>query len=356
MLNLSISFFNGITLRGALVFTTLLFLAAAVYAQGVGAGRGPVGGSGRHMIKGRVYGPNGRPVDGGVKIRLESDSAGSISTSTDPDGAFIFNNLLAGRYAVVIEAGADHDAFRESVTIYGSMGGERDSGPQSANVNISLKARGAAAALAKVPKQARESYSKGMEAASRNENKKAAELFEAAVALHPDFPQALTELGLQYMKLDQMDKARQTYEALLKLKPAEAGAHLNLGIALFNLGNALAAEKKPEEAKERFANSEAHLRESLKLNSSGPSAHYYLGLILIKSRKYAEAQKEIELAIANGGENLALAHKYLGGLYMSAKKNKEAADELEKYLQLDPKARDAEQIRGTIKELRTKQP
>jgi Tfp pilus assembly protein PilF len=63
----------------------------------------------------------------------------------------------------------------------------------------------------------------------------------------------------------------------------------------------------------------------------------------------------MELAIASGGESLALAHKYLGGLYMSAKQNKDAADHLEKYLQLDPKAPDAEQIRNTIKELRSKQ-
>jgi len=59
--------------------------------------------------------------------------------------------------------------------------------------------------------------------------------------------------------------------------------------------------------------------------------------------------------VANGGENLALAHKYLGGLYMSTHKNKEAADELEKYLKLDPKAPEADRIKGTIKELRSKQ-
>jgi regulator of sirC expression with transglutaminase-like and TPR domain len=39
---------------------------------------------------------------------------------------------------------------------------------------------------------------------------------------------------------------------------------------------------------------------------------------------------------------------------MSAHKNKEAADELEKYLKLDPKAPDADRIKGTIKELRDK--
>ena len=35
--------------------------------------------------------------------------------------------------------------------------------------------------------------------------------------------------------------------------------------------------------------------------------------------------------------------------------NQQAADELEKYLKLDPKAADAERIKGTIKDLRSKQ-
>jgi tetratricopeptide (TPR) repeat protein len=345
---------HQICFRFGFVLVTLLFFLATVDGQGVGSSRGLPGGSGRHTIKGRVIGPTGRPYESGLKVRLESDAVGSNSTSTDADGTFIFNNLPAGNYTVVIEAGPDHDSLREPVTIYGTGGG-RDAGPQSINVPINLRARGAAAALAKLPKDARDSYNKGMEAAAKGENKKAAELLDKAVTIHPDFPEALSELGGQYMKLGQMDKAAQTYQNLLKLKPTDARAHLNLGIALYNLSSALATEKKLDEAKAKLADSEVHLRESLKLNSSGPTAHYYLGLILIKGKKYPEAQKEIELSLANGGENLALAHKYLGGLYMSAKKNKEAADELEKYLQLDPKAKDGEQIRATIKELRGKQ-
>jgi tetratricopeptide (TPR) repeat protein len=90
----------------------------------------------------------------------------------------------------------------------------------------------------------------------------------------------------------------------------------------------------------------------LTLKSTGTSAHYYLGLTLVKLRKYDEAQAEMEAAIKNGGENIALAHRTLGGLYVNSHRNKEAADELEKYLQLDPKAPDAEKIKGSIKQLR----
>ena len=99
-----------------------------------------------------------------------------------------------------------------------------------------------------------------------------------------------------------------------------------------------------------------HLRKALELKSPGPTAHYYLGLTLISTKRYADAEKEFETTIANGGENLALAHKYLGGLYMqNPDKKQEAANELEKYLTLDPKAPDAEKIKGTINNLRNKQ-
>jgi uncharacterized protein HemY len=127
----------------------------------------------------------------------------------------------------------------------------------------------------------------------------------------------------------------------LKLTPNDSHAHLNLGIALYN--------------QKKFDDAQTHLREAIKLNNADPVAHYYLGMTLVSAKQYGEAEKELEAAVANGGDNLALAHKYLGGLYLSSKKNQQAADELEKYLKLDPKAADAERIKGTIKDLRSKQ-
>ena len=115
------------------------------------------------------------------------------------------------------------------------------------------------------------------------------------------------------------------------------------------------SQQKFEDAEKKFNGSEAHLREAVRLKLPGPSAHYYLGMMLIKFKAYEEARKELELAISNGGENLALAHKFLGGVYMSTHKNKEAADELEKYLKLEPKAPDADKIKASVKDLRSKQ-
>lgn len=342
-----------IVIVAAIVATFLISLT--VHAQGVGSTRGLPGGEGRHIIKGRIFTPAGKPVDAGMKIRLEGqgDSAGSSATATDVDGAFNFRNLPPGSYTVVVEGATDFDPARESVSIQPGFGAY--SAAQTINVAINLKARGAAAAFAKYPKEARDSYTKGMEAAAKGDNQKAVDFLNKAVAAYPEFPEALAELGLGYMRLNKMEKAAQTYETLLKFKPDNVVAHQNAGIAYYNLSTVALTDKKADEAKQLLTKSEAHLRESLRMNKTSPTSHYYLGLILIRSRSHAEAQAEMEAAIANGGDGLALAHKYLGGLYISAKRNKEAADHLEKYLELDPKAKDAEQIRSTIKQLRVQQ-
>jgi tetratricopeptide (TPR) repeat protein len=319
-------------------FATLLPTLAK--SQAPGSSRGLASGDGIHTIQGRIHFPSGRAVDAKtVKVKLESVSAfGSLTTVTEQDGSFRFNSLQAGGYTIVVDAGNEYEIARETVNI------DREASPGGRIIQVAIqlhyKVDASNPAFANVPATALAFYQKGAAAAKKGNTKEAAELLNKAVASYPNFPIALSELGQQYMLLRDMDKAQSTFEELLKLKPGDPAAHLNLGIALFN--------------KQKLSEAETHLREALKLNSAGPSAHYYLGVTLIGLKRYEEAQREFEMAITNGGDNLAAAHKYLGGLYMSFKKNQQAADELEKYLKLDPKAPDAERIKGTIKDLRSK--
>jgi len=326
-----------------LVLTASLILSLAVItnAQAPGSSRGLASGEGQHMIQGRVHFPSGQTASGKtIKVNLESISTfGSMSTVADQDGTFRFTSLTAGDYTIVVDAGAEYEKAREPVNIYR----EASTGGRSIQVAIQMYPRvdSSNPLFANVPQNALSLYQKGSAAARKGDAKAAAESLSAAVAAHPNFPIALNELGSQYLILKQWDKAGETFEALLKLKPDDVAGHLNMGIVAFN-------KKKMEDA-------ETHLRKALELKSAGPAAHYYLGLILVSTKRYADAQQEFELTISNGGEGLPLAHKYLGGLYMSTNKNQQAADELEKYLKLDPKAADADRIKGTIKDLRSKQ-
>jgi len=332
-----------------LIFVFCLSLVPVVSAQSLGANRGDAAGSGGgRSIQGRIFPAGGTLPASSIRITLETSDSGTRTTFADHDGAFTFNNLAAGPYQLTIDAGKEYEIAREHVTIEGPAP------VYQLPIYLHLKPENNPAFVG-VPKPAVDFYTKATDAANKGDSKKAVEFLRAALDQYPQFGLALSDLGLQYMRLNEMVEAATTYETLLKLKPSETIAHLNLGIALYNISGALLSEKKLDEAGHKLAEAEKHLRAAVTLNSTGPSAHYYLGLTLIKLRKYPEAQKEMELAISNGGDNLALAHKYLGGLYMSAKRNKEAADHLEKYLQLDPKARDADQIRNTIKDLRSKQ-
>ena len=329
----------------------ILSVALAAAAQAPGT-RGLSSGSGSHSITGRIYFPAGQPATSKVvKINLETtNSVGGMSTMSDEDGTFRFNGLPPGSYAVVVDAGKQYDAVREPVNI------EPSGTAPVVQVNIQLRLRIDASnpSFAGVPQNALDFYQKGTAAAQKGNAKSAAEFLSKAVAAYPQFSLALSDLGIQYLKLMQMDLAAETFETLLKQKPNDAVAHQNLGIALYNQGVAFVTQQKWDEAQKKLDGAEAHLREAIKLNSPGPTAHYYLGLTLLKFKAYDEAQKEFELVISHGGENLAQAHRYLGGLYQRAHKNKEAADEMEKYLKLDPKAADAETIRGIIKDLRNK--
>ncbi len=313
--------------------TVALSVQVVAFGQGgVGSTRGlPTTSGGTHTIQGKVHFPGGRPSKR-LTVRLNSNLV-SQSVQTDSDGAFRFNQLEAGPYTITVEGDSQFETAVENVSI------EREvsSYGRTLSVPVFLKLKPDVS----VPPPAVEAYQKAQQFERTGNPKKAIEQLNAALAIYPQFTLAMSQLGSLYLKTGEMEKASEALTKLVQLTPGDISAQQNLGIALFN-------QKKVQEA-------EAPLREAIKLNDKLPTAHYYLGLVLVNLKAYADAEKELELAISNGGENLALAHKYLGGLYMGSKKNQQAADELEKYLKLDPKAPDAERIKGTIKDLRSRQ-
>lgn len=333
------------------LFSALLLLSSCVtvLAQGgVGSTRGlPSATDGTHVIKGHVYFPV-EPKEGKrVRVVLKSPAAIDQTTLTDEDGAFTFNRLRSENYTVIVEGGNEFDQAIEYVDLE-----RQSSGPSSINLAIHLKLKGTAEAFSKIPKAARDLYTKGMEAAAKGESKKAVEHLSGAVSAYREFPQALSELGTQYLKIGQADKAIESLQAALKLAPEDTLTRLNYGIALLN--------------QKKFMEAETELRQVLAKNNALPTAHMYLGIALISmSRdektkqfdvaKYTEAQKEFETAVSTGKGEVAQAHRYLGGIYWGNKEYKRAADEFETYLKLAPKAPDAEKLRGFIAELRSKQ-
>jgi Flp pilus assembly protein TadD len=334
-----------------LLLAALCMLPSPARAQG---GLDTTGTGGIHVIQGRVFLPSGRISDMSLRVRLESLGSGTLSVFTDTNGGFKFTSLVAGSYTVVVEGTDQFETAREPVYIDQQTSRVvRDSTPRVLTVFINLLPKHRAgeaathspgvlnASLAGVPKPAADLYNKAMEAARKGETDRAVENLKGALATYPDFQLALSELGVQYVKLKQPDKAVEALRAALKLAPDDYATLLTYGRALYDMQN--------------FTEAETQFRKAAKKNHASPSAHFYLGMILLKRRELQEAEKELKSAIEFGGDQIAVAHKYLGGIYWAKLNYKSAADELETYLHLDPSAADAARVRSTIKELRAKQ-
>jgi tetratricopeptide (TPR) repeat protein len=334
-------------------------LVPLLSAQAQG-GRETTGTGGQHKIQGRIYFPSGRRSDAtSVKVTLESSSSEKLFVLSDLNGSFSFQSLAPGNYYLTVDAGKDYEPARESVVIetvgirsrnVPSSELARANVPRTFNIifNLRLK-RGASAdakpgvydaSLANLPKSAVDAYQKALESVYNGDSKKAVQQLREAISYYPEFALALGELGAQYLKLGQMDKAIEALRSALRIKPDEFVPRLHYGIALL--------EKK------EAAEAEAQLRQAVKLNDASWAAHMYLGITLIGLRNFDEAEKELLRTLTIAGDGLSLPHYYLGGIYWRRGDHKRAADELEKYLQLAPKTHEAERIRATIKDLRTK--
>lgn len=337
----------------ALTLLCILLLPVSVLAQG--SGRASTGTGGVHIIQGYIFFPSGRRAEGPIIVKLQPLNAGEITLMADNNGSFMFSSLAPGNYTVVVQAGDDYEVSRDSVYIDGDpnlsrTGGRVPTPTRRYTVMIHLQLKTAArirpgvvnAALAEVPEKARKLYERGLEQSRAGDALKAADSLKEAVALYPNFPLALNELGVQYLKLGQTGKAVDTLKSAMRLNPDSYAPRLNLGIALLET-------KHYEEAEEQ-------LREALKRNSSLPTAHMYLGLCFMRTNRYDEAEKELMAAIEGSGNQLGMAQYYLGGIYWKKHEYPKAIAALEDYLRLTPNAHDAERVRATIKDLRTRTP
>jgi Flp pilus assembly protein TadD len=339
--------------RFLFIILGLLLLPLGVHAQG---SRSTTGTGGVHVIQGYIFYPSGRRAEGTIVIKLQSYQYGELQVIPDSSGAFTFANLAPGNYTVVINAGDEYEVSREGVYIDSDInlsrtGARVPSTTRRYTVMVHLQPKAKAgharasvvnAALAAVPEKARKLYERGVEQARSDDAAKAVESFKEAVGLYANFPLALNELGVQYLKLRQPAKAVEVLKTACKLDPEAFTARLNLGVALLE--------------SRQYHEAEEQLREALKRNANASTAHMYLGITLLRLSKMEEAEKELLSATQLSGNQLGMANYYLGGIYWKKQDYPHAVEHLEKYLLLTPNAADAERVRATIKDLRSRMP
>jgi len=297
---------------------------------------------GANSIVGTVFGPSGRPVENRIRIRLSTMARGDRISTTDETGNFAFRGLPAGSYTISIEKEKDFEPISQSVDIRQFRG----SPPQVYTLNIRLEFKGRAEAkpavinaeLVNVPQKARAYYDNGVEKAKKGDHPGAIEELKLAIKEYPSFPLAFNELGVQYLKLNQLENADEAFQGALKITPDAFAALINRGIA-----NVLM---------KRYGEAVPILRKAVKKNDQSAVGHYFLGQALANLGLFEDAEKELLASLKLGKEEMKEAHRLLAIIYTSRGAKKQAADELEAYLKLAPDAPDAEKLKDMIRQLR----
>jgi tetratricopeptide (TPR) repeat protein len=304
------------------------------------------GNGGRNSLQGDLILPSGQRLDHPVMVRL-STPRGEITTTSNGNGSFVFRQLTAGRYTIIIDARDEFAPATEVVDIAESgSGGSMSRMGQIYTVQVHLRLKGGQPISKGVisandpPKAAVDLYHKALESVKDGHRDKAIEQLKGALAIHPNFVAALNGLGVQYLKLGNYQAAHEAFTNALKITPDSFILHLNCGISLFSLN-------KPAEA-------ETHFAAALAKNEASGSAHVYHARSLILLKRFDDAAKDLKRAIEIGGDDVKVAHRYLAGIYVEKGENVAAVKELELYLKLSPDSKETEQIKNLIKELNKK--
>ena len=310
------------------------------------------GTGGLHVIQGRVFLPNGKALDSPVKVELQSYTQPTVSVHTDQNGSYKFAGISPGNYSVVVDAGESFEVTREDITIDGEVQLSKTfarSTTKTFTIPLYLQPkRGQTfrsgtinAKWASVPRASIEHYEKGVEFMQAEKVAEAIVEFNKSIDLHPSFAPSHTQLGRIYLRKGQLDQSITSLRSAVKFDASDFDAHVHLGIALLN--------------KMDLAGAERELVEAAFLNTQSVTPHYYLGVLFVEKKDYDVAQKAFEKAKQLKRETeYPLVHRYLGGIYEAKKLSKQAVEELETYLRLQPNAKDADRLRQTIADLKSK--
>lgn len=299
---------------------------------------------GQNSIVGTVFGPNGRPVQTRVRVKLSSMTAGDRITNSNENGNFAFRGLPTGGYTIAVDKEKEYEPVAQNVDVMQFRGAP----PQTYTLNIRLvpKASGEAkpgilnAELAAAPQAAQDLFRKAGELIKAGDRKGAIEQLKLAIEQHPKFALASNEIGIQYIRLNDLDNAAAAFRSTLEMDPENFDARLNLGVIYYT--------------QKKYAEAEKELRTANKLREQTPGLLYYLGMSLANLGKFDEAETELVAAIKLGGPEMKEAHRVLSIIYGVRGDNKKTLKELEAYVKLAPEAADIGQLKARIEQLKTK--
>jgi tetratricopeptide (TPR) repeat protein len=313
----------------------------SAYAQEapVPAGR-PSADTNNAVIEGRVTLPSGLAADINVRITLKNGVSVLSTLYSNKHGEFQFSNLPEGVYYIQAEV----PGF-ESVTgkvllgrgIVSELTLQLSELPGHFIMPVGARVVSAAELRQQVPAAAKREYNLGLKLVSRGEVEQAAAHFAQAIAIFPEYLAARNDLGAQYLKLKRLDESEQHFRLVLERDPKNFNAKFNLGL--------VATERRD------YLKAISLLEQAIAIDSTRAVAHLWLGFVLLETRDFGAAERELLRALVTGGSECTAAHYHLARAYLERSDTSEALRSLKAYLQESPRGEYAKEAKNLLDEL-----
>jgi Flp pilus assembly protein TadD len=279
------------------------------------------------LVKGKVQGPDGKPVaDAVVVIEAIDGMNRKLTTKSDRRGEFVQLGLQSGGYRIT--ATADK---------LGTGSGEvrvRVGQPSDVTITLSTVPPGTDPKVAEL----RKAFEEGVAASKTKDFDGAIARFQAALALQPACHECYYNIGYAYLQKKDEKQAEEQWKKALEQK----ADHAETLTALATLYN---GQKRFDEAAAVSAKAAA--------SSPGGNADaiYNQGIILWNAGKIPEAKVKFEETVA-ADPNHADGRFQLGMALLNEGKIPDAVANFEKYLQLAPSGQFAAQAKGMLAQLK----
>lgn len=304
-------------IRAALALAVAVAFAAPAAAQSI--------------VRGKVNGPDGKPVEGATVTIEATEANRKAETKTNRNGEFLQVGLPSGRYNVTVTK----DTLKQVLPANISQGRPTELTfqltPTSGLTPEEIKAQAAMQVLAK----------DAIDAMRAGRDDEAIQKFNEIVAKVPTCSDCYYNLGVAYSKKMQYAEAEVAFKKVLEINP-------NSGDAYTGLANLYNAQKKFDLAQE--ASAKAAQLSSAAGGGQNAEALYNQGVINWNAGKFAEAKEQFEAA-AKADPTMAMAHYQLGMANLNLGQIPAARAAFQEYLKVDPNGPKAAEVKVFVQQL-----
>lgn len=289
-------------------------------------------------VQGQVSLPEGMPARE-ILVTLISGEGVPRQTYTTEQGRYEFPGIPEGFYTLSAKSLSDATLVSERVETDTNRTGTSD-----LNVNLSLRRESSIVGSSKspgvlntseaeqrVPKEARQAFKQGLKFRRDNQPEKALARYSRAVDLYSEYVQALAERGDLLVQQRKLPEAAADFVRALKINP-------HYGPALRGAGYCKLENREYAEAIE-------YLQRATTAEPNNANTYLLLGIAHLELDHREAARLTLFKSLSFNSQHESRAYIYLGKLYAREQLYKEAADQLQKYLEANPTAPDAAEIK-----------